>query len=236
MPRSSPTVALLLGLVITLATVLAYSAYISRQIAGLRTLQTDLADRNRRDSLQLLRIQSDLNQLALAMRDMLDNLDGYPLTAWSGQMDRMRDNLDDAIRVESKLAANRRDPQQTAYLLSSFAQFWSTVEHMQKLAQTGQDKQARDLVRHSLLPRQEALSALTARLLVMNAEADQRADSEILATYAGIERNAWLFLALSLVIFLFFFIHESLGLCFCCLLLGLILRQFPLSRGLFLLV
>ena len=63
----SPTPALLLGLVITLATVVTYSWYISGQISGLRRLQTDLTDRNRRDSLQLLRIQNDLNQLALAM-------------------------------------------------------------------------------------------------------------------------------------------------------------------------
>ena len=67
-----PTAALLLGLMITLAMVVAYSWYISRQISGLRRLQTELTDRNRRDSLQLLRIQNDLNQLALAMRDMLD--------------------------------------------------------------------------------------------------------------------------------------------------------------------
>jgi hypothetical protein len=52
--------------------VVAYSWYISRQIARLRVLQTDMTDRNRRDSLQLLRIQNDLNQLGLAMRDMLD--------------------------------------------------------------------------------------------------------------------------------------------------------------------
>ena len=57
----SPTAALLVGLMITLATVVAYSWYISGQISGLRRLQTDLADRNRRDSLQLLRIQNDLN-------------------------------------------------------------------------------------------------------------------------------------------------------------------------------
>ena len=68
----SPTAALLVGLLITLATVVAYSWYISGQISGLRRLQSDLADRNRRDSLQLLRIQNDLNQLALGMRDMVE--------------------------------------------------------------------------------------------------------------------------------------------------------------------
>ena len=62
-PRS-PTKGLLLGLIITLAAVTAYSLYITSQITGLRELQRDLADRNRQDSLQLLRIQNDLNSLA----------------------------------------------------------------------------------------------------------------------------------------------------------------------------
>ena len=77
-PRRSPTATLLLGLVITLVAVVGYSRYIILQISGLRSVQRDLADRNRKDSLQLLRIQNDLNSLGLAMRDMLDNDEPYP--------------------------------------------------------------------------------------------------------------------------------------------------------------
>ena len=55
----SPTPGLFLGLIITLAAVVAYSWYITVQISGLRALQNDLAGRNRKDSLQLLRIQND---------------------------------------------------------------------------------------------------------------------------------------------------------------------------------
>ena len=76
---------LFLGLIVTLAAVVAYSAYITQQIAGLRALQNNLVERNRKDSLQLLRVQKDLNSLALAMRDMLDNDEPYPLTAWTAQ-------------------------------------------------------------------------------------------------------------------------------------------------------
>ena len=83
-----------MGLIITLAAVVAYSGYITRQISGLRELQNNLVDRNRKDSLQLLRIQNDLNTLALAMRDMLDNNEPYPLTAWSAQFQRVRDDLE----------------------------------------------------------------------------------------------------------------------------------------------
>ena len=45
---------------------------------GLRKLQTNLVDRNRKDSLQLLRIQNDLNLLAVAMRDMVSSDEPYP--------------------------------------------------------------------------------------------------------------------------------------------------------------
>src|SRR5580704_18812059 len=90
----TPTSGLFLGLLITLAAVVAYSGYITHQISGLRELQNDLAGRNRKASLQLLRIQNDLNSLALAMRDMLDNDEPYPLTAWSAQFQRIRADLD----------------------------------------------------------------------------------------------------------------------------------------------
>ena len=105
----SPTVGLIAGLVITLAAVLAISWYITRQISTLRALQTDLVDRSRKDSLQLLRIQNDLNTLALAMRDMLDD-DQYPLTAWSAQFDRVRRDLADALAQEERLAVTTRTP------------------------------------------------------------------------------------------------------------------------------
>jgi hypothetical protein len=93
----SPTPALLLGLIVTLAAVVGVSWYLTRQISGLRALQTDLVDRNRTDSLQLLRIQNDLNSLGLAMRDMLDSGEPYPLTAWSAQFSRIRGDLDSAV-------------------------------------------------------------------------------------------------------------------------------------------
>jgi hypothetical protein len=72
-PDRSPTLGLLLGLLVTLSVVLVYSAYITWQVTGLRRLQTGMVDRNRKDSLQLLRIQNDLGLLAVAMRDMVSN-------------------------------------------------------------------------------------------------------------------------------------------------------------------
>src|SRR4029450_9146254 len=118
-PGRSPTTALLLGLIITLATVVAYSWYTSGQISGLRRLQTELTDGNRRDSLQLLRIQNDLNQLGLAMRDMLDAAEPYPLTAWSTQFDRIRLDLDDALKQQGAVALARETTEASAVLRTS---------------------------------------------------------------------------------------------------------------------
>ena len=63
--RRTPTRGLLLALVVILCSVLVYSRYIRSQITHLRQVQADLVDRDRRDSLQLLRIQNNLNALAL---------------------------------------------------------------------------------------------------------------------------------------------------------------------------
>jgi hypothetical protein len=41
-----------------------------------------------------------LNLLALAMRDMLDADEPYPLAAWSAQFERIHGDLDDALRRE----------------------------------------------------------------------------------------------------------------------------------------
>src|SRR6266550_2222695 len=115
----SPTAKLLVGLVLTLAAVLLFAYYMTGQLSGLRALQSNLVDRNRKDSLQLLRVQNDLNSLALAMRDMLDNDEPYPLTAWSAQFQRVRTDLDDALRREQKVAPVNRTPEQEQYLENS---------------------------------------------------------------------------------------------------------------------
>ena len=165
-PGRSPTAGLILGLIITLAAVVAYSWYITRQISGLRELQNDLVDRNRKDSLQLLRIQNDLNSLGLAMRDMLDNDEPYPLTAWSAQFQRIRSDLDDALRREEQLAVARQTPEQKQVLRNSLAQFWDAVDRMFLLAQNGKEKDARAQIRLSLQARQAALTAGVAAPLV----------------------------------------------------------------------
>ena len=197
-PERSPTPGLLLGLIITLAAVVLYSAYITWQIGGLRRLQSELIDRNRKDSLQLLRIQNDLNLLAVAMRDMIDNDEPYPLTAWSAQFQRIRTDLDDAVRLEGGLAPTGRSPEQSASLSSSLSQFWDAVNRVFALAGEGKEKDAREQIQLSLQARQAALSTTVARLLVQNSENEEQAGQRIIHIYDRVQRQVYVFLAATL--------------------------------------
>jgi len=197
--QRSPAAGLLLGLILTLAAVVAYSVYIVWQIKGLRQLQSDLADRSRKDSLQLLRVQNDLNSLALAMRDMLDADEPYPLTAWSSQFERVRTDLDDALRREEQLAPAARSPEQREYLRSALAQFWNAVDRTFALAHDGKDREARAEIRLSLQARQAALSNAVARLLIQNNEYEEVVAARTGQIYDRVQRQVYVFLAATLV-------------------------------------
>src|SRR6202049_3474244 len=102
--RRSPTFGLLAGLAVTLSAVAVYSGYTVVQLRSLRHLQAETIDRNRADSLLLLRIQNNLNSLALTMRDMLDRSEGYPLLAWKPQLTRIQVDLTDALDREEQVS------------------------------------------------------------------------------------------------------------------------------------
>jgi signal transduction histidine kinase len=211
-PNRSPTAGLTLGLVITLAAVIAYSSYVAVQIGGLRKLQNDLIDRNRKDSIQLIRIQNDLNSVALGMRDMLDNEEHYPLTAWTAQFGRIRTDLDDAMHLEENLAGAGRATEQKQYVSRSLAQFWDAVDRVFALARNGQEEEARTQIRLSLQAREAALNTAVSRLLIQNNESEQEAAQRITQIYDGVQRQAYIFLVatLSAILLTSFYIIRSI--------------------------
>jgi signal transduction histidine kinase len=198
-PQRSPTKGLLLGLVITLAVVVAYGAYIRVQLSGLRKLQSEMVDRNRRDSLQLLRVENDLNSIALAMRDMLDATEKYPLTAWTAQFDRIHEDLDAGLKLEEQFAGANRTPEQRQYLSQSVSQFWDAINRMFALASGGKEAEAREQIRLTLQARQQALSTAVARLLVENNEGEEEAATRIAHIYDGVQRQLYIFLSATLI-------------------------------------
>ena len=195
----SPTAGLLLGLIITLAAVVAYTGYISYQIKGLRELQSNIIDRNRKDSLQLLRIQNDLNSLGMAMRDMLDATQPYPLSAWQPQFQRIRQDLTNAMDKEAELSMAYRTAEQRHYMEESLGQFWGAADHMFALASAGNEAEARHEIRVSLQAHQAALDTAVSRQLVANNEAEQQAGERIQEIYYRVQRQVLLFLLATLV-------------------------------------
>jgi len=213
----SPTTPLYIGLVITLVAVVGYSWYVTRRIGSLRELQNNLIDRNRRDSLQLLRIQNELNSIGMSMRDMLDvdpsdTGQKYPLTAWQPQFERMRGDLEDAFEHERQVSPQDRTADQQQYLQSSLAQFWDAVGRTFDLARNGHEAEARGQIRLSLQARLAALSNAVARLLVQNNEVEERAAAEVSRIYDHVQRQAYIFLIgtlIAIVLTSSFLIHSN---------------------------
>jgi signal transduction histidine kinase len=185
--------------VLTLLAVGVYSAYTVVQLHSLRRIQTEIIDRNRADSLLLLRIQNGLDNVALAMRDMLDSGEPYPLTAYQPQFRRLRVDLEDALAREQKYSLAVSTPGQRQYLVDSFRQFWDAVNRVFALAAAGDESEARLRVRESLQAREQALSTAVARLLVRNNASETEAAERTQQLYAGVERNLFIFFAAMLV-------------------------------------
>jgi signal transduction histidine kinase len=196
----SPTFRLLAGLSITLLAVGVYSGYTIVQLRSLRELQTQTIDRNRTDTLLLLRIQNGLNSLALTMRDMVDSDQPYPLTAWQPQFRRIRADLEDALSREEKFSLVEQSPGQRRYMTDSFRQFWDALDRIFDLGRAGQEDEARTRIRMSLEARQAALSTAVSRLLIANNESEQAASARTQQLYDGVERNVYVFLAAMLIV------------------------------------
>src|SRR5204862_395846 len=77
----------------------------------------------------------------------------YPLAAWSAQFDRIRADLDDALRRQEDVSVARRTPEQREVLGVAFTQFWDAADRMFALARDGRDGEARTQVQVSLQAR-----------------------------------------------------------------------------------
>ena len=199
--RRSPTTPLYIGLVITLLAVVGYSWYVTRRIASLRELQNNLIDRNRRDSLQLLRIQNELDSLGMSMRDMLEDQaesrQPHSFSAWEPQFARMKGDLADAFSREQQVAPIARAPEQQQYLLNSLTLFWDALEQTFASARNVNDRMAnvaaREQIRGPLQSQLAALSNAVARQLVQNNESEEHAAAQVSEIYDRVQQQAYFF-------------------------------------------
>src|SRR5262249_24727783 len=158
--------------------------------------------RTRQDSLQLLRIQNNFHSLALAMRDMVEGSEPYPLDSWKIQFDRIRFDLEDALNIEARITPISRRPDQQKQFAVSLLQFWNSADQMFALARAGKQDQARDLIRNSLESQQASLTSTVARLLVLNNETEQQAAQAVQQIYSSITRRIYWFVIAVLIIIL----------------------------------
>lgn len=191
MPPRTPTLVQLVGLAVTLAAVGLFAAFTLRQLNGLRRLETEIVDRNRRDSLQLLRIQNDLHQIGLAFRDMVEGAEPYPIAAYRKEFDRLKLDLEDALRLRAQFAAISSGPAQRELLSAAFNRFWSETTELWALSSAGQEAEAKSIIRSRLEAERTTMASTVSRLLILNNEAEAAAGREIEGIYSTVERNLY---------------------------------------------
>jgi signal transduction histidine kinase len=195
----SPTVRLLLGLLITLGAVTGFSNQALRQLNGLRKLQTQAIDANRHDSLLLLQVQNDLNAVGLKLRDMVQASNSSRVSEYRAEFERLRADLEDSIKEEARLAPVMRQPERQQELMKRLKDLRATSDRVFQLANMGDEDGARELAATRLSAEQAATAALVLALLERNNEAEERADQKVASIYDGVEKNTYTFLAATIV-------------------------------------
>ena len=192
---NSPTIRLLLGLLVTLGAVTGFSSYALKQLTRLQALQNETIDLNRHDSLLLLRIEDDVNQMGLKLRDMTQPSHRGRIFDYRDQFKHLQDNLNEALQTDRKLTRRSRSTPARDKLLASLNQIWGTSDQVFDEAGAGHEAAARVLVGTRLSEQQADLANQVSQLLKDNAEREEVADAKAGHIYSGVERDIYAFLA-----------------------------------------
>jgi len=198
MTAQRPTTLQFVGLAVSLMALLVFTFYARNRIRFLERLQTETLDRGRRDSLQLVRIQNDLQTLNEELREMASASGEYGMAAYRAALDRLKTDLDDALAQEARLAPANRTEEQQNNLMSTSARFWREVDALLTSAEQGKEREARAAVPTRLEGLRTTLAHVIARLLVQNNEREAAAAEQIRSVYFGVTMNLYVFLAAAL--------------------------------------
>ena len=190
----SPTLRLLLGLLVTLAAVTGFSSYSLYQVNSLRKLQTQSIDLNRHDSYLLLRVQNDVNTLGLKLQEITEGLPGARIAEYRLEFERLRGDLDDSIREDAQFAPVTRHADNQAELVGSLNRFWNVSDRVFMYASTGHEAIARKLAAGTLSDQQIVLARKLSALLERNNAAEEQADVKVASIYNGAEKDTYFFL------------------------------------------
>ena len=197
----SPFLRLLAGLTVILSVFVVFAFYTVQQVQWLEDFQVNVVQRNRKASLQLLRLQNDANLLGISLRDMTVEKAPYPISAWRSEFDRLRGDMEDALVRESADAPN--DLGTTAKLnelRGVLETFWKQAGQVFDAARRGHEAEARASAQYDLEQQRKIISGIVARLFVYNDQAQVRAAQRIEKVYSGFKRDNLLVLAVLFLI------------------------------------
>ena len=196
----SPSKRLWIGLCVILSIFVVFAAYTTREVRWLEDFQANVVERNRKASLELLRLQQDAYLLGLSLRDMSLTPSRYAIDDWRSEFARLRQDTDDALRIEKQFAVSSpaSDPKR-AQLRGALEDFWRSADAVFSLAQRGEEAKARELIQSELERKCAVVAEIVPRLLVVNDQAQAAAAERIAIVYGSVKRDI---LAVILVLFL----------------------------------
>lgn len=197
----SPSLRLWLGLCIILSIFIVFAFYSIHQIRWLEDYQINVVQRNRRASIELLRLQDDAHQLGILLRDMTLEQAEHPLPDWKPVFDRLRGDMSNALGLETQFSAGTAATTgKTIELRYEMTAFWDGVDAAFKSAVRGQSAEARSIIGDRLQSQSAAMVATIADLLRENDLAQMEAAKRINRVYGSFKRNNFLLLGVLLLL------------------------------------
>jgi signal transduction histidine kinase len=197
----SPSRRLWIGLFVILSVFIIFAVYSIHQIRWLEDFQINVVQRNRKASIQLLRLENDANSLAISLRDMTLKQTEYPVPDWQPVFSRIQGDMTDALVLESQYAARTRATDfETAALQQQVTDFWATADRVFKLAQHARSADARSLIANELEARASAITGTVASLLRLNDQAQIDAANQLRRVYGSFKSNNLVLLGVLLLL------------------------------------
>jgi signal transduction histidine kinase len=186
----SPSRRLWFGLCFTLAIFAISAFYTIREIHWLQDFQVNVVQKNRKASLELLRLQDDTYQLAVSLRDMTLPESRYPILYWRGEFSRLREDMNGALTAEAQYAASTpAGDAERKQLRDVLDNFWLLADEGFNLAEQGHEDSARYLVRSQLEEQRETISRVVSQLLGLNDQAQQEAGARVSQVYGQVAKD-----------------------------------------------
>src|SRR2546422_5915745 len=134
----SPSRRLWVGLWIILSIFVAFALYAVHEVRWLEDFQVNVVQRNRKASLQLLRLQNNAYALAISLREMTESPARYKISDWRAGFVRLRQDMEDAANLERQYAVEvRAADDKRGQFRGPLPDFWRATHHALAVADAG---------------------------------------------------------------------------------------------------